>query len=441
MFKKNKGVFETICEGLSRINSFSLDKPVLKMVFRYGISSMIGVEMFIALSLYNIRPFNYFLIGLAICTALLTILYVILFGSFVFNIYQSIMVLFLTTQFISFVATGFRTVSFTPLLLGLFGMCMSEFYSQKDIPKKYILLLFGMAGLAFEILFFVVEFNGIVHPNFSNRIGEFFGNQNDVGRNLAVVCLLTFGIIIDKAVKHRIKYALAIPSLFAFYLILLTGSISNIITVFLVIFVFLFVRVPKRKLWIVLVTLVALVSLVIISIQLPYFKYFKNRIEGMFSAFGYGNSRVDGSFISRLGVALNGLILFLESPLVGNGFRAISLFSSIGTTHNNFTDILSEFGVVSLFAYELLILVPIISHFRKKAYSQNYDSVFILLLYTFLFQLFLYSYTFKMDMMIIPFGYLVFDVNIDFVKLLKDNYKYFIFNNKHLFSYYYELDI
>ncbi len=392
-------------------------------VFLKNFCSICMIIVFVlSLSLESVVPFNYIAIGVAAIFAIATIVYILIYGSFTIDIYIFLLSFFLLIQYISFIANAFACYTKTPTLMCFLSFFVYEFFIQLNKKEKDKLFnCLCLSSLFLIILFSIYYFNDIISPNFSNRIGDYFGNQNDVARHFAFV-LLCMLILIWKFKNLIFKIVFSLLAVYSFYLILLTGSVSNTICALLSLAVFIFMLFPKNKKWIFVLLTIASVAIITIVINLPAFSYFKTRITNMFNSLfnNDGSTSTDNSSISRFHGALYGFKLLLQNPFFGNGYKSVYRNYFI-MSHNNISEVAASFGIIGLIVEELMICLPL---FKRRGNSKV--EIILINFYIFMFQLFLVSYNAKIEAILLPITFCLSGYQFDFFFARQHYYEVFI---------------
>ena len=261
---------------------------------------------------------------------------------------------------------------------------------------KWFLFAIFAGTIAFSIYYIISYFPYLIDVSSFIRLGDKFDNQNSIAMSFAVAGLLFLYLI-----KKRKMYPLILAYILMLYLCLSTGSISNILCFALSSFIFLEVQSKTRDKIIILIGSAALVGVLIVLLQFPFASYFKTRIDNIINTFfGGGDGRIDYSSAFRFEYALNAFKLFLDKPLFGNGYNAVSQFTfGKGTfSHNNITELLSNFGFFGFAVFELMLLMPF---FGKNNIKKSFG-LFPVALFILLFQPFLVIFYLKIIGIIIP---------------------------------------
>lgn len=375
----------------------------LKTILTYTNIVILGLFAVIALTLDTKRPFNYINILLVGAFCLITIFYSILYKvRLKYDMYVMGVFGLAGFIFISFLANIHNGLPKTPLLMLLMSFFIYLWLYDKRDKLDLHISVFLFATWSLLILFALFERRSMLHPSFSNRAGGSLGNENDVARHL-VFCVLFNAYSFLKTKKIWLKIILVITTLVGLYELLLTGSISNLAITMLALFIGVIVIVPKKWKIIVPLAFVAIASIgVILILTVPMFSYFKTRLLGILSSFGIGQNMSDGSASERLMGAINGLKLFLDSPLFGNGYNGVYASYKI-MAHNNFVEIIADYGLFAFAIEEILIIYPIIS--LRQVEKKHRFLIASLVGYMLLLQFFLVSFNSKIESIVLAFVY------------------------------------
>ena len=402
-------------------------KPIVLRFFNYFALFLFFLTTYFALSLESIRPFNYILIAIWVFYSLYIVFYIFLFGNFRINNYVVLSLIFVVLQLLSWGLSGFQRFNQTSLLLGAMSIVLSLlFENNKDNIKKYAFCLLAATWFLL-ITFLLLHFDGVVHPNISNRIGTRMGNANDVARHLAFSVLInTSSIFYFK--NKIIKVFSALGLVVGLYFLILTGSVSNFIVTAFVIFLLPLIIFRKKKLIIVIIVYFCIFALLIILMNLPFMSYFKDRIISMFSSIA-GGANGDDSFEARFMAACYGVRLFFYRPFFGNGFD--SVYSSYNImAHNNIVEILADFGFFAFLVEEMIIILPIYKIIKKPflvTFKKQAIFVASLMFYIIFLQFFLVNYNSKVESIIIPLCYAICGLNDE--PIIRYNSLHFVVDN------------
>lgn len=371
-------------------------------------------------------PYNYFNLAVYGAITALILFYVFRYKSFKFDIFVALILTFDLLILISQIVN--RRISEYPrtiLLLSLFSIVIYQFFinvENKNLVFK--LILFG--GLAFAFYFVLTYRNEILKLNFSDRIGEKFSDQNDLSKYLSLFGLIS--VILAVHARKFLKIPYALSALIFVGIILLTGSISNILCFIICAFIILIVNTKRQNRLLTIIIIAAIILIIIIVLQLPAMSYFKQRIEKIFNALFTETGDKDNSAIDRSALFKEGLRLFLSRPFLGYGYDQVQYYT-FGRglfSHNNFVELAASFGIITLIIYEVLLIMPLIKMIKTKKYNQN---LMILTIYLFIFQIFLVIFRKKIEFTLMPlffsiscFGYYSY-LEVE-LKNKKFNFKY-----------------
>jgi len=339
------------------------------------------------------RPFNYVTIALWVCLGLLFLLRHDWKKRAYLDLFFWISLSFLAVQIVSFFASCFERVPTTPAILVLCNLILYEVILDNKIKASNCLTVACFGCIVFLALFAFVYRYEIIHPSFSQRIGTYFDNQNNVGRSMACsTILLAFSA---GRVKNRfLKILFPISSAIAFYFLLLTGSVSALLSLTVTFLVCLPILFKKRRMLVLALELIVLVGGLVSLFTVPAFSYFAERVMHMLGSVGLAKSAGDGSFQDRFQGALVGFRIFLNYPLTGDGFDSV-VSSFFITAHNNFSEILADFGLFGFLFAESLFIIPLCALRNGKWNDGRWIAP--VLFFFFCFQLFLLCFNSKLD--------------------------------------------
>jgi len=280
-----------------------------------------------------------------------------------------------------------------------FGVALYQFAKNPNHLRD-ALVSFFVGGTAFALYFVVHYWNDLTHfsiTDFSSRLGSFFDNENNIARAFVFLGLLSFYFVLCKK-----QWWLVVHTVGMAFLTLSTGSISNLLCFVIGIIAILFFTFKGRQRWIVLAALVVLAVIIIAILRLPSLSYLSSRLENMiYSLFGFGGG--DRSANERFELAKDAFLFFLDSPIFGHGYNYVAEHSVGFFAHNNFLEILADYGLFALVFFETMLIIP----FLRLRKHRGSIKVFIgsTLIYLFVFQLFLVTYYTKIDHIIISFAF------------------------------------
>ena len=193
-----------------------------------------------------------------------------------------------------------------------------------------------------------------------HRVGE-LTNENTIGlfmasAALSCICLLFF----SKGIVKKILLSVLMVVFIA--MLLLTGSKKAMVFIVVGCLIFLFFITRKQRFGtkVFIATIILLLVFVIIYAvsNIAAFGTIKTRLEQLLNVIFLGEeaTHTDGT---RFNMMEDGLQAFLQSPIFGNGTAySYELFDTY--SHNNFVEILMNYGIVGFTIYYLpyIFLVP-----------------------------------------------------------------------------------
>lgn len=343
------------------------------------------------------RPYNFVTIGLWICLGALFLFRHNWKGKVRFDLFCWLVLAFLIVQIVSCIVSIFTRLPTTPAVILLCNLLLYKYLQENkiDLTKCFDCVCCG--GIAFLLLFAVIYRAEIIHPSFSQRIGTFFDNQNNVGRSTACIAIL----LASSAWRVKnifLKLLFSIFALVSTYFLMLTGSVSAFMTMALVVLLVPPYFCKKRRIIVIIIEILAVILAFVALFTIPAFSYFAERIKGMFASLGISGGRSDGSFEDRFQGAVVGFRIFLNYPLTGNGYDSVYANFSI-TAHNNFSEVLADFGIFGFILEESFFIIPMYALWKKRWPNGQWFAP--TLLFFFCFQLFLLSCNSKPDNLLI----------------------------------------
>ena len=380
----------------NRLLSYLPSQNTLQNVLFISIAALFFLYCFSIPTFSNRYPLNY--VSIAICALMCAamLVYVFLYGKFKINAMVMLLVLFNITILIAHVINlSFNDIPKTILLMSLVAFVVYQFLSSYKKIDPFIILVL-ISGFLFSIIFIIHYRSDLFNLSdiFDSRLGSYFDNENEISKEFGFFCAVALASVF-RYKNIYVKLSLSFFVLILFFLILSTGSISNLFTIGLVSAIVIVVcqKTTKGKL-IAGLTAVGLILLFVILVQLPFMSYFKTRIENIFNTLLNPTSKTDGSAADRLNGALTSLLIGANRFIFGFGYMSAPdyTYNSI-QSHNNFAELFIDFGIVGLIIYEALVLLPLFRAFK----TNNKSLVFSVGLYMFIFQLFLTTYYKKFE--------------------------------------------
>lgn len=214
-----------------------------------------------------------------------------------------------------------------------------------------------------------------------NRLGSLLGNENAIGLFLAngILCSLIFFI---RNKSRLVKILTVVAMILLLVMLLFTGSRKSLAFVILGVLFILYFNYRKekfaKKLWVLLIVVVAGILLHYAITTLEMFSTINERLGLLFEgAFGDGSSYETDQ--RREFMIEEGMAAFYENPLFGNGTGySYTLFGTY--SHNNFVELLMNYGIVGFVAYYsiyLCLLVRLWSLVKSRDLYAIYFFVYI----------------------------------------------------------------
>lgn len=340
----------------------SSSNKIEKILFNVTIVTLF-VSIFLTMGFTRIHPLNVILKWSLLATNILIILFIMFFSKIRIDRYAIVVVFsFLWFLLVSLINGTLNREQ--PLLLNVLNMVPLYLFISSSGEAKRTTFAAVIAGLIAYTLTFVIYYaRDILSFDLSIRLGDFFGNQNDVAFTL-VIGSIVFIFHIFK--KHYVFIPFGVMSLLA---LLSTGSRAGLLMALVVSFaMFVFMFYKKNKKVVVGGTLL-LVVLITIMFFLPVMKPLTDRIVNMIKTLFWGGDAgmdTDGSTLSRAKAFLDAIQLFLYSPLFGGAVTTFSFSEWQMVAHNAYAELLARQGIVSFILYLSLFIYPLTKIIKNK---------------------------------------------------------------------------
>ena len=316
--------------------------------------------------------------------------------SICYNSYIIFSVIFLLYIFImSFVNRNSMSDTLVYFCLTCIILCVVGYNIYISIGKEkatMICLLAFVIGSIILAIRIIIAYGGIAAMlEFSSqgvherRIGGALINENTLGLYMAnaFFCCVVMSIKI-KTKKPVFSFGFILLSICFVVMLLLTASKKAIL--FLIVGIVLLVISSlhnqnwQKKILILFSAIIGLILLYIIINQIPFFRTIILRINTLFHALS-GEGETSESDKNRMSMMAQGLSAFLDSPVFGNGTAySYSLFNTY--SHNNFIELLMNYGVIGFSLYYIpciFLIKRLIILSRKRDLFALYYLMFVAL--------------------------------------------------------------
>lgn len=296
--------------------------------------------------------------------------------------------------FLVYSITSFYWAIYQPLVISrsrtylnlalLAVMVINIIENNKDL--EFALKTFAISGAAMCI--YTMVFYGMDNIREMMLMGERIGGEINQENAFGLICGLSFVISASYAAFEKKIIFFAISILLAFS-ILLTGSRTSILTIFLVIAMILFFNSNSKKTMRIIASIAVFAVIFHFLSQSEYFSFIFKRFE-LFSNFfsnESGMEMVDGSTETRFQMMSVGIKWFLENPIIGYGtqqydYLYLQNFGQLRYAHNFHVQMLVDHGILGYLLVIQLIFAPVKLAFSN--YKKNTVSKIILMFIAFL---------------------------------------------------------
>lgn len=237
---------------------------------------------------------------------------------------------------------------------------------------------FGKLSLALISLIVIVTFIAviIVHPFEHSTVYAFEPGRWShvfVGRIISFLLLVLLMVLLNSRKKLCIRLTPVV--VLGFYLVYLTGLRSAILGVMLFSIIYAVYYLIKKRLFkyhyyaLIIIITCSILLILITGVIIPYDVKTSGRIENLLQIENlyFGG---EAGLQARISSAKIAWEMFLNNPLIGNGYGSFNGYNNIKWTldqkypHNIILEILSEFGIIGLlfFGYVFYKIIYSINH-------------------------------------------------------------------------------
>lgn len=263
-------------------------------------------------------------------------------------------------------------------------------YTEKDI--KIIMFGYCLAGAFLSLNFFMTYgeeiFTLAQKVQEAERLGSEYGNVNNVAQkcvfSFIICCYYSF---LDKSIG-KWKIPAVLNAVICFMVILFTGSRKALIVAIVAVAV-MFWQYSKTKgvatriKYILIGTLVIFLMIVIVA-NVPMFSGYKERFIVLFETITGKVGKQSRSDLNRIRFIKDGVKYFSNNIIFGGGIcYSYELFGTYA--HNNYIEMLINFGIIGFITYYWGYAVNFVNLFRMKSTDNlNIKTLFLVLMCTIL---------------------------------------------------------
>jgi len=246
---------------------------------------------------------------------------------------------------------------------------------KKNINRVFLFMTVSIAVMAFTL---VTDENFLRILEEGAEEYEFFTkddtNRNVIGMIVGTGAFFFFHLTVTK------KRLFVIPTILLVFIGLLTGSRKAIFAALVGILVYSYLHLRSQKgkhkkgVGIILIVFLILVILMYLCYaNETLYNIMGQRIEGFFGTW-FGGESTEASARIRSEMTDRAMDLFWEKPVFGWGIEGFSLNTDYGTySHNNYTEVLANFGIVGFLIFYVYKFVILIQQFRLIKFSENQE--------------------------------------------------------------------
>lgn len=264
-------------------------------------------------------------------------------------------------------------IVFTSYIFG-FGIL---YIDEKVKQKLNIYDMMEEIAVFLSIWILIWDFQLLVQ---GKRIGYsvMIGNPNAAGTLLSIyIFFIVYKINQSTSKKELIKQILAL--ILCFFVILMTGSKKSIIMAVISFLLFLFKNgkfIWKRLIYFCIIGVIVAVSCFAVPVL---YQNVGRRFLALFGELGIIEFQSDYSSEARVEYSELALELWRKNPIIGGGYDNFRVNSGYDTySHNNYTELLSDVGLVGLIIYYAYYIILLKKNIRIRNIKSIMSVLFII---------------------------------------------------------------
>lgn len=238
----------------------------------------------------------------------------------------------------------------------LFFLTYNLFCEEED-SHEYLLKSLYIAGIAmigYSIYTYGIGYTLDVLKNAATshtRLGSEINQANTFGMMNATTCIVAFYYLFY---RKRFKLFHIVILVLAFLFAMSSGSRKALLMMCIGILFLVYKRYGIRQIYKLVAIVTVLIITFIVIIQLPMFEFISERVEQTVEVV-LGTGKGDNSSKLRINMIKDGWDIFKKRILTGYGADNYRLLTRYRTySHNNFIEILVDFGLVGFILYYLI---------------------------------------------------------------------------------------
>ena len=246
--------------------------------------------------------------------------------------------------------------------------------TKKDL--MYIIYTYIFVGFGFSVLS-ILLYSGDLFSG--RRFGFSFGrNPNDVMLQLIIPVCFSFWMML-KGKEVNYKYLIFITP--CILVMLCTGSKKSLL-IFLFPILYMLMKRGKYKIF----TVIGIIALLLMGYYALFnvdflYNSLGNRVEMLFNSASGLSTNVSDSDAVREIMRNKAFSMFLDSPFFGKGAEAFRTLAGYNTySHNNYTELLSAYGIIGFLCYYSLPFILIFRSINYVFLKKEHASIYIFLI-------------------------------------------------------------
>ncbi len=240
-------------------------------------------------------------------------------------------------------------------------------FSEEEEAHEYLLKSIYIAGIS--LVAYSIKSYGLaqvieIMTSANVRIGGKISQANTFGMMNAITIIVAFYYLFYRK-RFKIFHIVVVSTAFLFAMA--SGSRKALIMMCIGVLFLIYKKYGIRKLYKILVITAILVIGFMAVMKLPMFELINHRIEKATEIIS-GEGDGDESAKVRLSMIIDGWNIFKDRLMIGYGANNYAIVSGYGVySHNNFIEILVDFGLVGFILYYLVYVIAIKSLISSKS--------------------------------------------------------------------------
>lgn len=279
---------------------------------------------------------------------------------------------------------------YTILTTSIFIFTVSQYFYKEKLKTENmekVLKYISFWGIVFMIYVFITQFNNFQYGRLGSRgLSEQFENAIGFSYYSIIISIVLIWNLFNEKKKKVFNCSMLCISLFVS---IMTGGRKAVLLPICFLALYMIItsknsfKLIKRVFFIAMLIVIIIILCMKVEFLYDIFGY---RLEGLlYSIFKIGNPNAETitSDLGRASLAINGIKLFLNKPLIGYGLSMsldLNYLSGLGYLHchNNFVEMLVSGGIIMFIVYYWIYIYIFSNFFKLSKYDNTNLSKFFI---------------------------------------------------------------